>query len=311
MRKKYSIEIPLYSSSIGHLAKLNRLEDIDIVLYGGAPNSPLNGGRFNYSLDGLFLWDRPFFALTKRQLSRVSSKFYETLDRANQNGISFRLAFTNMFVAREELNEENLYPVKWLAASSQKYGVKNGVILNNKLLEDCIRQMYGNKLVYVSSCTKYVSEHKLLTPRETLSMYLEDSGKYDFICLTPQDSRRVGLLKDVLRESKSGVIAICNSYCADRCNSYYHYAYTSKENKRSLLSVGVIETITGAFTFILPRVLTCSAFRQSFCKMDIGTMAGMQLNAGIINFKLGRGLGARLIDRLISLIINFKERHPE
>ena len=311
MSKKYSIEVPLYSSHIEHLAKLNRLEDIDIVLYGGAPNSPLNGGRFNYSLDGLFLWDKPFFSLTKRQLARVLDKFYRTLGQANQNGISFRLAFTNMFVSQEELNEENLYPVKWLVASSQKYGVKNGVILNNKFLEDRIRQMYGDKLVYVSSCTKYVSLDKLLTPAETLGMYLSDSGKYDFICLTPQDSRRAGLLKDVLRDAKSGIIAICNSYCADRCNSYYHYAYTSKQNKKSLLSTGLIDTIAGAFMFILPRVFTCSAFRQSFCKMDIKTIVKMQLDAGIVNFKLGRGLGAGLIDRLISLIRNFKEGHPD
>ncbi|MFH0940925.1 MAG: hypothetical protein V1840_03625 [Candidatus Omnitrophota bacterium] len=311
MNKKYSIEVPIYSSPIEHLAKLNRLEDIDIVLYGGAPNSPLNGGRFNYVLDGLFLWDRPFFALTKRQLSRVFAKFYETLTKANQNGISFRLAYTNMFISQEELNEENLYPVKRLVASSEKYGVKNGIILNNKLLEDRIRQMYGDKLVYVGSCTKYVSSHKLLTPGETLSMYLNDSGKYDFICLTPQDSRREGLLQDVLRESKSGIIAICNSYCADRCNSYYHYAYTSKENKKSLLSVGLIDTIAAAFKFILPRALTCSAFRQSFCKMDIKTIAEMQLDAGIVNFKLGRGLGANLIDRLVSLIRDFKEGYPD
>ena len=311
MRKKYSIEVPIYSSSVGHLAKLNRLDDVEIVLYGGAPNSPLNGGRFNYVLDGLFLWNRIFFSLTKKQLARVSDKFYETLTQANQNNISFRLAFTNMFVAREELNEENLYPVKRLVESYQKYGVKNGVILNNALLEDHIRQRYGDQLVYVSSCTKYVSPHKLLTPGETLSMYLEDSGKYDFICLTPQDSRRAGLMKDVLADAKSGIIAICNSYCADRCNSYYHYAYTSKENKKSILSVGLLGTIAGALTFILPRAFTCSAFRQSFCKMDINKIAQMQLSAGIVNFKLGRGLGAKLIDRLVSLIRSSKEGHPD
>ncbi|OIO35941.1 MAG: hypothetical protein AUJ74_04460 [Candidatus Omnitrophica bacterium CG1_02_44_16] len=302
MRKKYSIEVPLYSSSIGHLAKLNRLADIEIVLYGGAPNSPLNGGRFNYVLDGLFLWNRFFFSLTKGQLARAIAKFYETLAKANQNGISFRLAFTNMFVSPEELNVENLYPVKWLVGSYQKYGVKNGVILNNKLLEGRIRQMYGDKLVYVSSCTKYVSPNKLFTPKETLSMYLEDSGKYDLICLTPQDSRRAGLIKDVLRENKSGIIAVCNSYCSNCCNSYHHYAAASKENKRSILSVGIIHIIVGAFAFILPRILTCTALRQQFCRVDIDKIAKMQLDAGIVNFKLGRGLGANLINRLIALI---------
>jgi len=307
MQKKYSIEVPIYSSSIEHLAKLNRLDDVEIVLYGGAPNSPLNGGRFNYSLDGLFLWNKLFFSLAKGQLARVSAKFYETLTKANQSGISFRLAWTNIFVAKEELTEENLYPVKWLVESYQKYGVKNGIIINNKLLEGHIRQLYGDKLVFVSSCTKYVSSHKLLTPAETLSMYLNDSGKYDFVCLTPQDSRRAGLIKDVLRGAKSGIIAICNSYCADKCNSYYHYAYMSEANKKSLLSTGAIDNILGTFKFILPRVTTCSLFRQSFSRMDINKITQMQLNAGIVNFKLGRGLGANFIDRLISLIRSFDD----
>ncbi len=311
MQKKYSIEIPLYSGSIEHLSELNRLDDIEIVLYGGAPNNPLNGGRFNYSLDGLFIWNKPFFSLTKGQLARVCAKFYETLLEANKNGISFRLAFTNMFVSKEELNEENLYPVKWLVESSQKHGVKNGVILNNKLLEDHIRRLYGDRLVYVSSCTKYVSPHKLLTPSETLSMYRQDSGKYDLICLTPQDSRRESLIRDVLRDAKSGIIAICNSYCADRCNSYYHYAHTSRENKKPLLSIGLLETFASAFKFILPRAFTCSAFRQSFCRMDINKIARMQLNAGIVNFKLGRGIGANLIDRLVSLIRDHEERNAD
>ncbi|MFH1397379.1 MAG: hypothetical protein ABIH27_02360 [Candidatus Omnitrophota bacterium] len=310
MNKKYSIEVPIYSCPIKHLSELNQLEDISIVIYAGVPNSPLNGGRFNYILDGIFLWDRLLFRLTKRQLSRVLSKFYETLTKANQNSIPFFIAYTNMFISNEELNEDNLYPVKWLVESSKKYGVKNGVILNNKLLEGFIRQKYNDLLVYVSSCTKYVSPDKILTPRETLSMYLEDGGKYDFICLTPQDSRRENLLKEVLCDSKSGIIAIANSYCADNCNSYYHYEQTSNENKKSILTIGSIGIITGAFAFVMPRVLMCTAIRQQFCKVDIKKIAEMQLEAGITNFKLGRGMGDNLLDQLVSLILKFEESHP-
>jgi len=311
MNKKYSIEVPIYSSPIEYLIKLNQLKDIAIVMYGGVPNSPLNGGRNNFTLDKLSLYDRFFFSLTKKQLSRALSKFYETLAKANQNGISFRLAYTNMFISNEELNEENLYPVNWLVESSKKYGVKNGLILNNKLLENCIRQKYGDKLVYVSSCTKYVSPHKILTPRETLSMYLEDSGKYDFICITPQDSRRENLIKDVLRDSKGGIIAICNSYCSNNCNSYYHYEHFSKENKKSLLTMGMVGILTSSFAFVVPRLPTCSAFRQAFRKMNIKKTAGMQLNAGIVNFKLGRGFGDNLIGPLVSLILKFEKNLPE
>lgn len=311
MDKKYTIEAPIYSSSIEHLIKLNRLKDIGIIMYGGVPNSPLNGGRHNFSLDGLFIWNKLFFGLTKRQLSKALNNFYKTLTLANENNIPFLIAFTNMFVSRDELNEENLYPVRWLVEASQKYGVKNGIILNSKILEDAIREKYNDKLLYVSSCTKYVSPHKILTPRETLKMYLKDSVNHDFVTLTPQDSRRESLIKDVLRDSRSKIIAICNSYCSDSCNSYYHYEYTSKENKKSLLTAKELRILADIFAFIIPRASKCSAFRYPLWKASNEKIATMQLNAGIVNFKLGRGLGADLIDQLVSQIIKFEESRKE
>ncbi len=308
--KEYTIEVPIYSNPVKHLIKLNRLKGINSIMYGGAPDSPLNGGRLNYSLDGLFIWNRFSFGLSKRQLAGVSTKFYKTVAKANENGIPFFLAFTNMFVSPQELNEENLYPVKWLVESSEKHGIKNGVIINNKLLEDFIRKECGNKLAYVSSCTKYVSPHRILTPQETLNMYIKDSAYYDFIALTPQDSRREGLIKDVLRGSKCEIIAICNSYCSCNCNSYYHYEYTSNLNKKSLHKIGNIGIWASAFNFIIKRALRCSAFFQPFCRGNIEVIAEMQLRAGITNFKLGRGFGADFLDQLVSLIKEFKESHP-
>ncbi len=302
MHKKYTIEVPIYSSPLKHLIKLNRSKDINIIIYGGAPDSPLNGGRLNYSLDGLFIWNRIFFRLTRSQLRGATKKFYQILSKANENGIQFFLAFTNMFVSPDELNEENLRPVKWLVESYKKHGVKNGIIINNEILEGFIRKSYGDNLFYVSSCTKYVSPHKLLSPSETLKMYLKDSSEYDFVVLTPQDSRRENLIKDVVRQAKCGVIAICNSYCANRCNSYYHYEYTSKMNKKSINCIGNISTFLGAFNFTIKRALNCSAFLQPFRAGNIENIAEMQLNSGITNFKLGRGFGDKFLDHLVSLI---------
>ncbi|MFA5315016.1 MAG: hypothetical protein WC409_03635 [Candidatus Omnitrophota bacterium] len=315
--KKYTVEVPIYASPVEHLIELNRPENIQIVMFGGFPNSPLNGGRFNYGLDGFFLWNRLFFNLTKGQLAKLSANFYLTVEEANRGGIPFYIAFTNMFVSQEELNEENLSAVAWLVASSKKYGLKNGVILNNKLLEDFLRRKYGDSLLYISSCTKYYSPRKILTPRETRSMYLRDSGAYDFICLTPQDSRRESLIKDVLAESKSRITAICNTYCGDRCNSYHHYAFISKENKTRLLASGIAEILLGpfqmaaiiarAFAFIIPRTLTCTAFRTQFCPVNIKKFLWMQLNAGVTNFKLGRGFGDKSVDLVVSLLQKFEE----
>jgi len=316
MNKKYSIEVPIYSSPMEHLIKLNRLEDIDIVMYGGVPDSPFNGGRVNSTLDGLFIWNRFSLRLTKNQLSKALASFYNTIREANQNGISFRVAFTNMFISRQELNKENLYPLKWLVESSQKYGVKNGVIIYNKLLENLLRQIYQDKLVYVSSLTKYYSPHKILTPQETLSMYLEDSRGFDFISITPQDSRRENILKDLLRDSKCGIIALCNSYCANQCNSYYHYECFSHYNKKSLLAVEYtgISLLATAFTFFIRQGYKCPTSMLVFpplrnAKFKKNTK--MQLNAGIVNFKLGRGLGMNFLNKLVSLILEYKESRSE
>lgn len=309
VNKKYSIEVPLYSTPIGLLSRINRREDIAVVVYGGVPNSPLNGGRNNFTLDRLMLYDRFSFGLTKRQLAKALLKFYETVTKLNQNSISFRAAFTNMFVGTEELNDENLYPLEWLAESGRKYGVKNGVILNNKLLEDFIRRKYDDRLAYVASCTKYVSSQKILTLRETLGMYLEDCAGYDFVCLTPQDSRRAHLLKDAISGVKSKIIAISNAYCSYNCNSYYHYEHTSRENKRSLRAIGVtdIAILAGTCVFTWKWAAKCSAWHQLFRRLNVKDMIGMQLNAGIVNFKLGRGFGDTLIDRCVSYISDFEK----
>lgn len=302
MKKKYTIKAPLYSHPIEHFIKLNQLDDIGIVLYAGVPNSPLNGGRSNSILDGVFLSDRLFFSLTKKQLSRVLSKFYQTITKANQNGIPFFITFTNIFVSKEELTDENLSPVRFLADSFDKYGVKNGIIINNLLLENFIRREYGDKVSYVSSCTKYVSPDKILSPRDTLKMYLADDGKYDFIVLTPQDSRRKGLIEEVLKNCKTEIIAICNSYCANNCNSYHHYENLSRLNKKSLYSMRIADILASSLSFMLPRLTTCTMLRQPLSPLkELIKIVQMQLDAGIVNFKLGRVL-YQPIDHLTSLL---------
>ncbi len=307
MPKKYTIEVPLYARPVERLAELNRLDDISIAVFGGFPNASLNGGRLNYSLDGLFLWDRMFFSLSTKQLDRVRAKFYATVARINGYGMSFRLAYTNMFVAQEELNEDNFRPLQWLVDAGEAQGVKNGVILNNALLEGHLRQRYGNKLVYISSCTRYVAADRLLTPSETMAMYEKDSGQYDFIVVTPQDSRRAGLLKEVVSRNKSGIIAIANSYCSNDCNSYHHYACMNKENKVSLLKLTDWRVVSTAIKFIMPHAFKCAAFRHFLTPVDVEGIAAMQLDAGVVNFKLGRGFGVEGLEKLIAVILRHKE----
>ena len=281
-----------------------------IIIYGGVPDSPLNGGRFNYSLDGFALYNRLGFRLTEKQLAKLLDNFYKTISRANQNGIPALIAYTNLFVSPGELNEKNLGPVRWLVESGEKHGVKNGLILNNKLLEATLRQQYGPALLYVSSCTKYVCPERILTPRETTALYLADSRNYDYVVLTPQDSRREKLIKEVLEKSQCGIIAICNSYCGNTCNSYHHYALMSQENKNSILSIRTKDTVGDALRFIAPRITTCTSIRHVFYPVNPAKTAKMQLKAGVVNFKLGRGLGEKCLDSIVSLIREFRQNPP-
>lgn len=307
MRQRYLVEVPIYSKPVPYLAKLNCLDKIRMVVYGGVPDSPLNGGRFNYTLDGLFFWNRLFFRLTPKQRSCAIDRFYQTVSQVNQAGIPFLVAFTNMFVSPAELSEENLFPIQRIIEIGKKYGVTNGLILNNPVLEKYIRKTYQQQLIYVSSCTKYVLPDKILTPQETLSMYQNDIPAYDFVTLTPQDSRREDVLGKAVSLGRGKIIAICNSYCSYRCNSYHHYASMSLENKKSLLTVKDLEILLKAFTFIVPRASHCPALMQSMRKINVGELVKRQLRSGIVNFKLGRGFGADCVDQVISAIQEFEK----
>lgn len=310
MKKEYSIRVPVHSTPLDHLGRVQRDEDIKIIVYGGVPDSPLNGGRFNTALNGFVVKDRFLLSITKEQLARATACFFAAMEEANRQHLSFYLAFTNLFISPEELNARNLEPLDRLVECGDRYGVKNGLILANQLLEDHIRRKYGGRLTYSSSCTKYVSPQRILTPRETLAMYLEDSAKYDYVCVTPQDSRREAQLRAVLKDSKCGIIAISNSYCAFNCNSYYHYRDMSRKNKKSVVDIGTVELLADALAFMLPRLTTCTAMRHSFCKLETDEIAAMQLKAGIVNFKLGRGIGARSVDLLVDLIRKARTGQP-
>lgn len=302
MEKKYTIEVPIYSNPLPRLIEINHDQDIGIIMYGGVPDSPFNGGRLNYCLDGVDLNNRSFPQLDKDQLEKISEKFFRTVEEANRNGLPFFYALTNMYVSAEELNEKNLQPLHRLVKWGQTYGVKNGAILYNGLLEDRVRRLFGDQLTYVSSCTKYVSPLKILSPAETLDMYIRDSERYDYVVMTPQDSRRESQIKRVLAASRCPVIAICNSYCSYACNSYYHYDYSSKENKKSLLRIRLWDILTGSCRFFIPRAFTCSAVRLMFRPVDLENITRMQLAAGITHFKLGRGYGSERIDQLVALL---------
>lgn len=303
MDKKYKIEAPIYSGTMSQFAKINQMDDISLILYGGIPDSPLNGGRPNFALDGIFLFDRTFLRVTEDQISRLREKFFQTTTEANKNNIPVYIAFTNIFVKDEEMTEHNLYPLQFLVESFQKYGVKNGIIVNNQHLEDCVRKRHGTNLVYVSSCTKYSSADKILAPRETQRMYQEDSGKYEYIVLSPQDSQDATAIKDVIKYNKSGIFAICNIICSRRCNSYQHHELFSNMNKKSLLTYRSFHELGILLKFNWSHVRNCPYATTLSPKAKMIKIIKMQLRAGVTNFKIGRSHGdLKNVETLVSLI---------
>jgi len=306
MSKHYTIEVAVNAQPIEHLAKLNGVNGIHISVYGGIPDSPLNGGRNNFLLDNYLVFGRFLFSISTDQLSLALKRFYENIEKANSKGIPYYLALTNMFVSQKELTPENMYPVDRLVEISRKYGVKNGLTLYSKVLEDHIRNKYGDELVYISSCTKYTVPERILSPKETLKMYLEDAQKYDYVVLTPQDSRREQLMVEAAKEHPQKIMAICNSYCLNSCNCYQHYELFSKENKKSLLTIKAGDVLINSMLFMVPRLTNCSALTEAFRKSNYKEIALMQLRSGIVNFKLGRGFGEDFLDQLVGIISDFK-----
>lgn len=306
-RKRYTIEVPLYTNSLARLVEINGAGLIDVLLYGGFPDSPLNGGRSNFALDGLPPGGRAHDRFSEELVERAHQRFYETVRDANLHGIAFLLAYTNMFVDLNELSERNLAVIRWLCVKGQEHGLRNGVILNNRLLEDHLRREFSSDLMYVSSCTRYVSPHRILGPDETVPMYLEDVRCYDSVVVTPQDSRRPEVLTSLCGKHPAKIIAICNSYCAFTCNSYDHYEMISRDNKKPLEGYRLSDAV-GMGLRIASRSSSCPVITGEVRNLDVSALATMQLACGVQNFKLGRGIGAERVESVIDLIEDHEKR---
>ncbi|OGI12318.1 MAG: hypothetical protein A2Y40_10630 [Candidatus Margulisbacteria bacterium GWF2_35_9] len=305
------IELPIYAEPIEALIPINDSGNISISIYGGFPDSPFNGGRNNYLLDGFSnLLVNPGMDEVNNIILSAKGRFFDTIQRANENRISFYLAFTNMFCNENELSDDNLIPIKRIYEIGKKNGIKNGIIINNRLLEKQIRELYNNELIYISSCTKYVAKDRLLSTNETIERYLGDATHYDYVVLTPQDSRNERVMKIVSEKYPDKFIAIANTYCSKNCNSYIHYDYTSRENKISLVEFLKSDYVSKMNQFFLSNP-NCSASRQMNQDLQLEAKVATQVKAGINNFKIGRGIGQNSLQELLSIINSSTHQQPE
>ena len=298
----FTIEVPIFANPLDRVLTARDETGYTFHLYGGFPDSPLNGGRNNFSLDG---WDNPARFLASEAVSDVvrdaRAALYREVKAANRAGIPFLLTYTNLYVSPRELTADNLAPVERLACWGQRYGVANGVILNHPSLERQLRQRYGDTLYYVASCTRYVRPRGVLSFAETLPLYVADAARFDRVVITPQHSRSSRALATLGSRHPSPFVAISNSYCADACNCHAHYRLISRENKRSLDGYGVhdIQRYAETLARIYPRCPLLSLKRED---LDVTGMARRQRHHGIRNFKLGRGIGGDMLPELLAAL---------
>jgi hypothetical protein len=301
-RLVHKIEVPLYAYPVDLLLYVMRSFHVAVSIFGGYPDSPFNGGRNNFLLDGKAPPQFEGECYSKAFIEGVRSEFWDMIDEANRNGIPFFLTFSNMFCDPTELTPTNLEPIERLVQSGNRYKISNGVIINNAFLEQKIRHKYSGQLIFISSCTKYVLPDRLLSIQESIDWFLKDSSQYDYVVITPQLSRNKLALSQLAQECPEKFIAIANTYCSTLCNSYHHYEFTSRQNKIPLHLLRMQDEMVKASEIFAPHMEHCSAVKQINSDMRLQDKVRMQLEAGIRHFKIGRGIGQYCLEELAELI---------
>jgi hypothetical protein len=315
----YTVEVPMYSFPLPLLKELKDKGQLRVVLYGSLPNSPLNGGRPNFLLDGvdgaktavgpgvrtadatalLKLAVTTLTGFQPQKLDSATTQFYERVEEANAAQIPFWIAATNLFISEAELAPENMQMFDRLIASGEKHGVKNAVIVASETLEKRLRETYGAKLQYVSSCTKYYEKDRFLPPKLTLPRYLEDLKTYDYVVLTPQDSYHAKLMKTVCDVDADRIIAVADVTCDRSCNAWDHYDMLSRNNKVPLTQIGLKHTIAFSREY---ATLECPIALGTTRAPDMATRIPICRKAGIKHFKLGRSFSADMSNSINGLI---------
>ncbi len=271
------IETPLYTGPEKILQRTSS-KRIKIVVYGGYPDSSLNGGRGQW-----YSTLRDGRNKGSGEQSRGNKKFFrEAVSRINKLGIPFFLAYSNQLYTDEELEDPtNIEPVDILTNNYVKHGVKNGVVVANPDIRSWVEDRSGGLLETACSCTAFFDE-KPISDVERLKRYGEAAKQHDWVVLTPQDSVRPEILKSIRPNEQ--FYAIVNSHCSIDCNSYWHYFHISVENKRVLGN----ERFSMWYREAQDKAAKYKGCPFDLASADLETNAKMIFNAGIRNFKIGR-----------------------
>jgi hypothetical protein len=296
----YTIEVPYNLEPLDNIIDIHENTNLNIIVYGGYPNSPFNGGRNNFVLDGykpagikdpLEIYTQIFAGNGLHIVTEAKEFFEESVRKVNFNGIAFHIVYTNMFFTENELNKDSIYPVEYLVEMGEKYNVKNGIVINNVNLETKIRELFGDKLHYVSSCTKYYDQERIIPTNEIIQRYIEDAQRFDYVVITPQDSKKERIMRILNKKCPDKIMAVSNVLCGHNCNSYWHYDYISKENKKSLINASPENFMKTIQSFQMAYGTNCKADKPINHDSYNKDLVQKQLSAGITHFKIARGAG--------------------
>ena len=110
-------------------------DNVKIGSFYGSPNGAIwNGGRMLFG------------NIIKKQLEEVRDWLYSY-------NIPFRFTFTNCLIEEKHLNDTYCNNILDIFNNG-----KNEVLCNTKILEDYIRNKYGNNYKYISSTTKRLND---------------------------------------------------------------------------------------------------------------------------------------------------------
>lgn len=230
------------------------VDNIEIgSMYGSFPDAIWNGGR-------------PIFGECDEQTITQYVEHYEKL------GIPLRFTFTNSCLNKSHLDNKLCNMIMEIASNG-----KNGVIVNNEILEDYLRNKYPN-YQYILSTTAGIRD---------IDKINELSDIYDCVVINYNDNHNKEFLTSLKNKDKIEILV--NESCMANCPKRKdHYEFIARKQ------LG-LEPSYMKFECASPGPTNFYAVMTDKCKRNHiitpGELYDEYANMGFSNFKLqGRGL---------------------
>ena len=224
------------------------IDDISIgSFYGSFPGMNWNGGRCCQGITD-------------------KGNITNTINSINSCGIPVRFTLTNVLI-----DEHLLYDPYCNMILEIAHNGKNEILVNNKMLEEYLRNKYPN-FKYISSTTKCIMD---------IDKFNEELENYYLVVLDYRKNTDKDFLKAIKHKDKTEILI--NAYCSPTCNKREeHYKYLSQCQLDQ-------EPINCSFCNTLSHSFQESLKLDSVIKVD--NLYNYYVKQGFTNFKIeGRTL---------------------